>query len=223
MKKKLAILILMLSALYVNGQSVDNSADKATVEPMYKHEYSFGCFHIFAGAFNNGYEYHFSAIKAIRFETEIIYRDNLEESSGGFLYNNEKNVGGMLQLQYKYYILGDRTIEAFLFDAGALYMGPFIKYRYHTIESYGDYNTYSGTGTTGKLETDRFHVGMAGVVFGGRLYFLKKIVLDMSVGGGLRMASIENNGDQQSYKSDPFDIGYSGIAPTGNFTIGIRF
>lgn len=219
MKRLFLILALFLPAFIAFSQVVSDNVPEQ--EPFYKHEYSFGVFQVFNGALSNGYEYHLSSNKSLRFELEIMYSDNLDQN--GF-FGNDKRIGGMIQAQYKYYVLGNKERPRRAFQLGGLYLGPFAKYRYLEIERY-PYDNYYYDGSQNNFDTefDRFNIGMAGVLFGIRFIFFQKIVIDGCVGGGLRVADVQNNGVKQSYKESSVDIGYSGIAPAGNFTVGIRF
>lgn len=144
------------------------------------------------------------------------------------LDNNEKQFYGIyLQVNPKFYYLtrGSEHNEQFL------YFSPYASYRYFDIsDTYYDYYYplgYQYTGTQVIVEnTFNASAAGAGVVFGYKIIAGNFFIMNFEAGGGMRYI-LEKGGncnyDQVSEGYNNWNLGYNGIFPRLNLSLGFKF
>jgi len=141
----------------------------------------------------------------------------------------ESRTGVELMGQYRFYLTHlnreeDRTfwgIYNFGFYAGAYALG------YYLDETYlrGIYNPDNYQYEMNEFQLDVRSVE-AGTLLGLQIDFTKRIVMDISVGGGIRKSNVEDtyissDGNPEFIDYRPLEPSYTGVKPKFSFSLGI--
>ena len=165
-----------------------------------------------------------------------VFNKSFSHSHNFFLdtryYENEaaKLNGASAEYQYRIYAIPFGNHPGLgLKKKGGIYLGPFVRYGYYHL-TYTDYSYYYGnTGEEGVYkEEDRISALTPGVLLGGQLAF-GIVHLDLYLGGGVRLATVErditldgNDYTPQYYSyGDIFSPSYRGVVPKMGLNIGV--
>ena len=126
--------------------------------------------------------------------------------------NFDQREGWGLDFGYKFFLSPPKRVN--------LYMGPYALYRKLSVggNHYIDDNGYAGY----RYRTDVYDILGLGVDAGIKFIIGGRIVIDLSLGGGVRYPYL-NGKTFNSTANDIFDVDYKGVVPRGNFSIGIAF
>ncbi|MFP4058916.1 MAG: DUF3575 domain-containing protein [Bacteroidales bacterium] len=199
--------ILIVLALFSLSFPLQSQDDKEPISTLYMNELHLGFFHFVNGTFHIEYERYISENKSFLISGELtLVKDDYREA-----------LGGQGEIQYRYYLM-NRPFTGYHFGITGIYAAPYLFYGYLDQTEYealysdnqwhDEYGWYSKTGT--------------GVLIGMKLSVTEQLMLDVGFGGGLRYLLNETQADR-SGEITVFDQSYTGIAPRGNFTLGIKF
>lgn len=144
------------------------------------------------------------------------------------LDNNQKEMYGIYaQVNPKFYYIAGKSKGV----EHSLYFSPFASYRYFDIsESYSEYQYplgYNNPGVFIPIENNFIaNSAMAGTLFGYKILCGDFFVLNIECGGGIRY--VFNKAGNCSYAQvnqgfNNWNLGYSGIFPKFNLTMGFKF
>ncbi len=205
MKKFLLCAILLLMAVGAKAQSSHRNN-------WYRNEFFMAPAYFFDGTFAVGYQHNFST-----FALSLMPSITLQSQYGN--YDNDAEGYGLEAIGKVFFFKMPRAAQ--------LYVGPYLGYRYLNEKWVSktlpvpDTSVYSSS----ELET-HYNVLNAGILFG--VHFMwGRFTLDLNAGGGVRYPSVNGLRTRTDctapVEEDFGEIGYKGIVPKGNFTLGIAF
>ncbi|NOZ46973.1 MAG: hypothetical protein GXO79_09355 [Chlorobi bacterium] len=194
MKKIFIISVILISNLILSI----NYSHAQNSGNLYKNEVRMGIWQLFKGGLHLSYERYFNS-NSIVITNEITLIDNSKKSITGYF----------TQLQYRFYLLQGDGIPFLNLTNEGFYAAPAIKYRYKRIIEDG-YDDIINT------------VGL-NLVMGLKYSIIERISLDINFGGTIVKSVIQTDRINNDYQNTMFSEGYTGVAPVGNITIGIRF
>ncbi|HSY62931.1 MAG TPA: DUF3575 domain-containing protein [Cytophaga sp.] len=131
--------------------------------------------------------------------------------------DKDKASGGLVDLSLKYYFLKGKSVMS------GLYAGPYARYSKNSFEINGYTTTGIATYTQTKYSITSYE---GGAVFGWQWVAGNAFVIDMYVGGGLK---VSNNTAPPTYDRDNRSFSllesqdYTGITPKAGFRLGFVF
>ena len=143
----------------------------------------------------------------------------LDEASNSYeIYQGESIAGTGIILQGKNYLLSN--FKAKKKAPLGLYAAPQLMYRRVWITGEAmEYNVEEDEWVE-KVIKQRLNIGSAGVVIGTKIPVLKVLVVDIFVGGNIRLSKYDDESGLTKYKKW-YNIDYSGVFPTAGIGIGI--
>jgi len=214
---KTLLLIIATSLLLLNNSFAQRGVvNKDTAQNKYttKNELRVGFFNLFNSEFFLSYERLFDNNTSLVVNGGMILKQT----------SDEEKIGGEGELQYRLYLRHNYKKEPSLAFNG-IYTGPYVFYKYldktnNSIYYDYDYNTNFGAKIYTKTNYNYSTIG-AGVLFGMKFIIAHRISVDISLGGGLKYT--DTHPDLTNYYYDIYSDAYTGIAPRGKITFGIRF
>ena len=185
---------------------------KPETQPIYptKNELRVGLFDFVNSEFLLSYEHLFDNNTGIVINGGMILKQT----------SYEEKLGGEGELQYRLYMRPNYTKEPG-FSFNGIYTGPYVFYKYLDKTTYNQYyNSNSGQYVTTKTNANYSTIG-AGVLVGMKFVIAHRITIDINVGGGLKYT--DTHPETTKVSSDVFSDGYTGVAPRGRVTFGLRF
>ena len=128
------------------------------------------------------------------------------------LDDKDQSEGWGVDVGYKFFLKSRPNVPNF-------YVGPYALYK--NIKLKVPYFYEDGMGTFTRYDIDTYNIMSAGVDTGIKFIF-GRFTLDMSIGGGFRYAFIDGYTFENA-GSEWKDIGYKGIVPRGNVSVGFTF
>ncbi len=136
--------------------------------------------------------------------------------------SSEDKIGGEGELQYRIYMRPNYKKEPG-FSFNGIYTGPYIFYKYlDKTTRYYDwiYSTNGGSYGVNSYNNSNYSTIGAGVLVGMKFIIAHRISIDLNLGGGIKYTDTHPK-TQNSYNI--FSDSYTGIAPRGKLTLGLRF
>lgn len=222
--KKILLIVFCSSSLFITAQTKDSL--------MCKNAFGFSPFSLAAQTLNLYYEFMYKDFKSIKinplykYKEEVSYNGNLEVSEG---YG--------LSIANKLPIFIHHPTKNYL---SKMYLAPFLMYMYsherdersdeYTITydepDYYNYDYYYPTYTTYSIRDLYFNSFSGGVLIGFDFTILKKLNIDIFLGGGLRRTKSNLHSYDYKYEtfsSNVFQPGYNGVFAKIGFDLGIKF
>jgi hypothetical protein len=163
----------------------------------YSNEFRVGFFQFFRNTFYLGYERMFN-------------NKGIVINGGITLYKDVDEVyGGQGEFQYRFYT-HSFSKEISNIKLENIYLAPYAKYRYLSIQPAED-------------EDEIYNVTGGGILFGSKIVILNRLTIDVNLGGGIQYSFDEKGDISEGDNEGIFSPGYTGVAPTGNITFGVRF
>ncbi|MDY0174387.1 MAG: hypothetical protein RBR62_04250 [Bacteroidales bacterium] len=215
MKKSLLTLLLLVLVTGAFGQS-----NKPAQKDWYRNEIFLEPIRFFEGTFALGYQRNFnhsavSVLPSITLKGESLlgFEDSFYSELEGF---------GLESIYKIYFAQMPRWIQ--------VYFGPYGAYRYlkekNRLPDWIDVVDYPHLNNRDLFT--HYNVMMGGVLFG--VHFMwGRFTLDINVGGGVRYPFISGfradgrNAPIVSVPSSLWEMGFKGIVPKSNFTLGVAF
>ena len=194
-------------------------SQKTKSDYLFKNDFKVGVFSFINSTFDLNYE------RMVAENKSLVLRGTVKWLDNGW----EKEIGGMGELQYRYYLIQFGKNENYPFKIG-FYAAPyaFIKTLQDNnaeIGYYGEiYNDQLGIYEPYSYDVKEInYISYGAGIYGGiKALIMKKITMDFTVGGGLKIS--EHDSDlPEHYSWTIFEDGYSGIVPRANFTLGFLF
>ena len=159
-------------------------------------EIRIGPFEIFFKGLEISYEKLFSEHSSIVFDSEIIL---------------DKTTSYLVEIQFRRYLLNfnDPTQSRLNY-----YVCPSFRYRFYELLNSKNGITYPGNDFI-KCYSYSFNFGL-------KHFIGKSLTLDLNAGIGPKYSDIKDNSPMNSDYTNTFSLGYRGLAPVFNFTIGFR-
>lgn len=202
MKKIMFCAILLLMAINAQAQSFHRN-------DWYRNEFYMAPAYFFDGTFAVGYQHNFST-----FALSLMPSITLQSHYGD--YNNDAEGFGIEAIGKVFFSQMPRMAQ--------LYVGPYVGYRYLNEMWTSSHLPVdeSSIYTNSELET-HYNILNAGILFG--VHFMwGRFTLDLNCGGGVRYPEISGLRKQANNLAEDFaEIGYKGVVPKGNVTLGIAF
>ncbi len=173
--------------------------------PNYKNEIRMGIFQLFDGGMQIDYEREISK--------------NAGFLIGGMYYYNNKSTTDVksvrIESQYRYYLVKDKSNFYNGIGIKAAYVCPSFTFTHWDIAN-KDYN---------QNITDNDYINNFSLTFlvGVKISYMDRFILDINFGGGPKFSDITDNKPKNTYNSNIFSTGYSGIIPDANLTFGFDF
>lgn len=188
------------------------SSPEKTVTYPQENELRVGFFDFFNSEFLLSYEHLFKNNTGLVVNGGMILKQT----------SSEEKLGGEGELQYRLYMRPNYKKEPG-FSFNGIYTGPYIFYKYLDKTNY-DYNTYyysnSSSYVDNSVNANYSTIGV-GVIVGMKFIIAHRISIDLNVGGGLKYT--DTHPSNAATGSSVFDEGYTGVAPRGKITFGLRF
>ena len=205
---KKVIFIVLALGLSISGESQDTSKE------FYNNAIKMGVFQLFDGGLEFNYERRIS--------------ENTSCMIGGEFYSNKKSSGDVQsysgELQYRYYLISPKDLGFKNSAIGGVYVCPSIMFRHWVVSNYNTVYDYVSRQNEQQLNGyDYINNLSCSFIMGVKFNILERVTADFSFGGGTKFSSITDNGPKNTYNTNIYSIGYTGIAPTANFTVGFNF
>ncbi len=215
MKKSLLTLLLLVLVTGAFGQS-----NKSIQKDWYRNEIFLEPFRFFEGTFALGYQRNFShsAVSimpsvTLKGESLLGFEDSFYSELEGF---------GLESIYKVYFTQMPKWVQ--------VYFGPYGAFRYlkekNRLPEYIDVVDYPHLNNRDLFT--RYNIMMGGVLFG--VHFMwGRFTLDINVGGGVRYPVVSgfradrNNAPLVYIPSGFGELGFKGIVPKANFTLGVAF
>lgn len=157
---------------------------------------------------------------SIQLMPSIYLKESSRESFSGF----------QLEAQYRFNIIDLRKgrNKTWIFSAVKFFGGPYLLGSMYTSEYQLGYTDEFGNYVFDQV-TDDITSGEGGAILGLQLEIAKRILLEFTTGGGVRIPEVTSSItpliDPNNYYNDPniFDQKYKGVKPKVNFQIGFTF
>lgn len=143
--------------------------------------------------------------------------------------SSEEKLGGEGELQYRLYMRPNYKKEPG-FSFNGIYTGPYIFYKYLDKTNYSSYYNYYDSNSGSYIDNPvlvnshknaNYSTVGVGVIVGMKFIIAHRISIDLNVGGGLKYT--DTHPSNAATGSSVFDEGYTGVAPRGKITFGLRF
>ena len=175
MKKIVILLVIFVASYGAYAQSDENVYN-------YKNDFKLTLFNLVNSTIDVSYERMISSNKSLVLRGAVKWRDN------GY----ERELGGMGELQYRYYLVKRDNPRHPMFKID-LYVAPYVFYKYLEDNSsdiyYGDiYNAQTGYYEPYYVDDVTYTNYGGGMYFGVKALAFKKMTVDLSVGGGVKIA-----------------------------------
>lgn len=188
------------------------SSPEKTVTYPQENELRVGFFDFFNSEFLLSYEHLFKNNTGLVVNGGMILKQT----------SSEEKLGGEGELQYRLYMRPNYKKEPG-FSFNGIYTGPYIFYKYLDKTNY-DYNTYYYSNWSSYVDNSvnaNYSTIGVGVIVGMKFIIAHRISIDLNVGGGLKYT--DTHPSNASTGSSVFNEGYTGVAPRGKITFGLRF
>jgi hypothetical protein len=140
-------------------------------------------------------------------------------NGNGYSNDNSKDIasGGLADISFRFFFLKGQSVMS------GLYAGPYGRYSKNTFEIHTYNLNVIGAPTSFKYNIESYE---GGALFGWQWIIKNAFVMDMYVGGGLKISN--NNAPNYYNTNDPtFYIlesqDYTGITPKAGFRLGFVF
>jgi len=182
----------------------------------------------FASTFLVSYERYLSKSLSMQFTGGYMSASKNSYDSNSGYYNSgtyvpansnakDKASGGLVDLSLRFFFLKGQSVMS------GLYAGPYGRYSTNSFEI----NTFTSSGISAPV-TYKYNIKSSegGILFGWQWVVKNAFVMDMYVGGGLK---VSNNSAPSSYNKDKRSFfilesqDYTGITPKAGFRLGFVF
>lgn len=175
-----------------------------------KNEFRMEFLNFIGSSFYAEYERFFCENKGINFVIAPTVLDN----------NEKKQFGILVQINPKLYYPTKNTEKTKQY----FYFSPYLNYRYIDITEYNNY--YNNLSYIPEKYNYIANIGGAGILIGLKTEFSNFFVLNIETGGGMRyVLNTAGNVNYDRVKGgfNNWNMGYSGIFPRINVTLGFKF
>lgn len=236
--KKSLIIVFASFAMMLQAQTTTPVATAAPVQDsVMKNTFGFAPISLATQTMSFFFEHEYKKGRSIkinpliRYKEEMTYRSQIEVSSSyGLLLTN------------KYSIITEKNSDNMVMN---LYFAPFAMYSYSHERDFR-YDEYYITVLNPSYDPDSYYSTQyiqqsvpvysrrdmyfnslsGGMLVGVEFTVLKKLTIDLYLGGGLRRTKdnlSEVDYEYNSYKESPWEAGYDGVFARANIDIGIKF
>lgn len=195
--QKIALRLAMAGAIILIVNQFLSAQEENPETKTYSNEFRVGFFQFFRNTFFIGYERMFS-------------NKGIVINGGVTLYKDIDEVyGAQGEFQYRFYT-HSFTREISNIRLENIYLTPYAKYRYLSIQP-------------AEEEDEIYNVTGGGILFGTKIIVLNRLTIDLNLGGGIQYSCDKKWKTSEGDDSGIFSPAYTGVAPTGNITFGVRF
>lgn len=180
-------------------------------ESWYRNEFFIAPAYFFDGTFALGYQHNFRT-----FGLSLMPSMTLRGYGDG--YSSEQEGWGLETIGKVFFNRMPRHVQ--------VYAGPYLGYRYLSEDNYDDWGYYTDDtppSSYSKYSSTTYNIVNFGVLFG--VHFMwGRFTLDINGGGGVRYPTVDGFRVDNDVIPDDFgELGFKGIVPKGNITLGVAF
>lgn len=178
--------------------------NKAQDNTILKNEVNLCVVQLFGGNFRLGYEYMINNKYSVTsYGSFIMYSDDVYET-----------MGGSIEAQFRFYSVPKSN------NWMKLYFTPYFMYKY--LDEH-DKQLNLITNKSMIYRSNFYHIYSSGVMTGMKFKIQANFIVDISLGGGIRMTKNPQSSTIIHTDNGIFSIDYSGITPRANLSLGYMF